>query len=330
MVMFSAYRVSAASTTVAVDPPVTTVNVGSTFSVNVNVTNIVNFTSWQLYLYYLNSVLNCTNAVEGPFLQTGGGTFYDKTITNNYNSTHGRLLAYSSLLGMTSVSGGGVILIITFKAVGGGITNLTLANTQLGDEKIPPQPIPHTDINGVVIVTGAGHDIAVSNVMPYKTCIGQGYSGYIDVTVGNLGGYTETFNTTVNASQTIIATFMNTTLTVGSFSTFTFTWNTSSLVKGNYTISAYAVPVPGEVNTTNNSFNYGNVAVTIPGDINGDFKVILSDLVLLANAYGTTPASGGTPPGLHAWNPNADIDNNGIVGLSDLVILATHYGQHFP
>jgi hypothetical protein len=239
-------------------------------------------------------------------------------------------LAYSTLLGITSVSGGGVILTVTFKAVGGGITNLTLANTQLGDEKIPPQSIPHTDINGVVIVTGAGHDIAVSNVMPYKTCIGQGYSGYIDVTVGNLGGYTETFNTTVNASQTIIATFMNTTLTVGSFSTFTFTWNTSSLVKGNYTISAYAVPVPGEVNTTNNSFNYGNVAVTIPGDINGDFKVILSDLVLLANAYGTTPASGGTPPGLHAWNPNADIDNNGIVGLSDLVILATHYGQHFP
>jgi len=330
MMIFSAYRVSAASTTVAVDPPISTVSVGSTFSVNVNVTNIVNFTSWQLDLYYLNSVLNCSNAVEGPFLKTGGGTYFSQTITNNYNSTHGRLLAYSTLLGITSVSGGGVILIVTFKAVGGGITNLTLANTQLGDEKIPPQPIPHTDINGVVIVAGAGHDIAVTNVRPYKTCIGQGYSGNIDVTVGNLGSYTETFNTTVNASQTIIATFLNTTLTVGSFSTFTFTWNTSSLVKGNYTISAYAVPVPGEVNTANNSFNYGNVAVTIPGDINGDFKVILSDLVLLANAYGTTPASGGTPPGLHAWNPNADIDNNGIVGLSDLVILATHYGQHFP
>jgi hypothetical protein len=327
---FSVYRTSAASTTVAVDPPISNVTVGSAFNVNVNVTNIVNFTSWQLDLFYLNSVLNCTNAVEGPFLQTGGGTFFLTNITNNYNSTVGRLDAACSLEGATSVSGSGVILTVTFKAVGGGSTNLTLAKTKLLDEKMPPQAIPHIDINGAVNVTGAAHDNAVTNITPYKTCIGRGYSGNIDVTVGNLGGYPETFNTTVNASQTIIATFVNTTLTVGSFSTFTFTWNTTGFAYGNYTISAYAVPVPGDINTTNNSFSYGNVTVTIPGDLNGDFKVILQDLVILANAYGTR--AGIDPPGtgLHKWNPNADINNDGVVGLSDLVILATHYGQHFP
>jgi len=68
----------------------------------------------------------------------------------------------------------------------------------------------------------------------------------------------------------------------------------------------------------------------IPGDINNDCKVNLQDLVLLALAYGTTPASGGTPGTPHHWNPNADIDNNEAVGLSDLVILALHYGQHNP
>jgi hypothetical protein len=331
MMMFSTYRASATSTTVAVDPPLSNVSVGSTFSVNINVNNIVNFTSWQLYLYYLNSVLNCTSAAEGPFLQSGGaGTFPGQTITNNYNSTHGRLLAYSSIEGNFSVSGSGVILTVTFKAVGGGSTNLTLANTLLGDEKIPPQPIPHTDVNGAVNVTGAAHDVAVTNVAPYKTCIGQGYSCSIAVTVGNLGGYVETFTTTVNASQTIIATFVNTTLTIGTFSTLTFNWSTTSFAYGNYTISAYAVPVPADVNTTNNSFNYGTVSVTIPGDLNGDFKVNLSDLVLLANAYGTTPASGGTPGTPHAWNPNADINADAKVSLADLVIMATHYGQHWP
>jgi hypothetical protein len=63
--------------------------------------------------------------------------------------------------------------------------------------------------------------------------------------------------------------------------------------------------------------------VAIPGDLNGDFKVNLEDLVLLAQAYGSKP---GDPN----WNPNADIDNSGAVGLSDLVILALHYGQHYP
>jgi hypothetical protein len=73
------------------------------------------------------------------------------------------------------------------------------------------------------------------------------------------------------------------------------------------------------------SYGYFTVAsdVAIPGDLNGDFKVNLEDLVLLAQAYGSKP---GDPN----WNPNADIDNNGVVGLSDLVILALHYGQHYP
>jgi len=64
-------------------------------------------------------------------------------------------------------------------------------------------------------------------------------------------------------------------------------------------------------------------ASTIPGDLNGDGKVSLQDLVILALAYGSKPDSAN-------WNPKADIDGNGVVGLSDLVILAQHYGEHSP
>jgi hypothetical protein len=63
--------------------------------------------------------------------------------------------------------------------------------------------------------------------------------------------------------------------------------------------------------------------VTIPGDLNGDFKVSLSDLVLLANAYGSKPGDA-------KWNPNAGINGNDKVDLSDLVLLASHYRQHYP
>jgi hypothetical protein len=100
-------------------------------------------------------------------------------------------------------------------------------------------------------------------------------------------------------------------------------WNTTGLAYGNYNLSDYALPVPGETNTADNNFTAGVVHVTIPGDLNGDFKVNLQDLVILADAYGTTP-------GDTNWNPNTDINNNGKVSLTDLVILALHYGQHYP
>lgn len=58
----------------------------------------------------------------------------------------------------------------------------------------------------------------------------------------------------------------------------------------------------------------------IPGDINADGKVSLSDLVILANAYGSRP-------GDIKWNFKADLSFNGNIDLPDSVILADHYGQ---
>lgn len=91
-----------------------------------------------------------------------------------------------------------------------------------------------------------------------------------------------------------------------------------------------STPFPQEIphTTTDGTVNAGG----IPGDINGDGKVNLEDLVLLALAYGSHCANyhyQGEPASPN-WNPNADINGDGIVSLSDLVILALHYGQHSP
>jgi hypothetical protein len=61
----------------------------------------------------------------------------------------------------------------------------------------------------------------------------------------------------------------------------------------------------------------------VPGDLNWDGKVSLTDLVIFAQAYGSKP-------GETNWNANADIDSDGTVGWSDLVQLTQHYGQHYP
>lgn len=318
-------------TAMAVDPPISTVNVGDTFSVNVNVTNVANLTCWQLDLYYRNTVLNCTAAVLGPFLATGGGTYNITTITNNFNSTHGHLLAYSSLLGLTEhVDGSGVILTVTFKAVSGGNTKLTLANTILGDEKIPPLPIPHTDYGGTVNIVGGAHDVAVTDVTPYKTVIFQGFCGNITVTVADLGGYTETFDVTAYVNATAISTITGVTLASGDSAIQTIVWNTTGFVKGNYNISAYASPVAGEANTANNNGTGGWVLVSMLGDLSGtipgvpDGKVDIKDVSLVAKNFGKQVPPAPSNCDVTGMNPGVP---DGKIDIRDVSLVAKHFGE---
>lgn len=59
------------------------------------------------------------------------------------------------------------------------------------------------------------------------------------------------------------------------------------------------------------------------GDINGDGKVDLKDLALVAHAYASTP-------GKPNWDPRCDLNNNGVVDLQDLVTVALHFGEPKP
>jgi len=106
------------------------------------------------------------------------------------------------------------------------------------------------------------HDIAVVSIMLSKTVVGQGYSVLIGVGFWNYGNHAETFNLTVYANTTSIAA-QTVTLTSGNSTTITFTWNTTGFALGNYIISAYAWPVPGETDTADNTFTDGIVTVTI-------------------------------------------------------------------
>jgi hypothetical protein len=327
-------RISAASTAVAVDPSISTVNVGDAFSVNVNVTDVVNLTAWQLNIYYLKALVNCTDLAEGDFLKAGGETYFGQTINNNYNSTHGRILAYSTLLGMISVNGGGVIVNATFKAVSGGRTALELVNTQLTDEKIPPQPIPHVDSGGTVIIAGAGHDVAVTDLLPYKTIICRGSVANVSLTcnislaIANQGGYAETFNVTVFANTTVITVIENVNLTVADSIVQIVVWDPSSFSYGDYTLQAVADIVPGEADTADNTFTYDvSVHVGLPGDVSSatlgapDGRVDMRDIAYLVVKFNTWSEK-------PTWNPNADVNSDGIVNMRDIAIAILNFNKH--
>jgi hypothetical protein len=162
------------------------------------------------------------------------------------------------------------------------------------------------------------HDVAVTNVTSSKTVVGQGYSLNVTVTVGNPGDYPETFNVTFYANATAIGNVTVTNLPNGTFTSIVYVWNTTGLAYGNYTISAYAWPVLGETNTTNNSLTAGSVSVGIPGDLNGDGTVDIYDALILSAAFNSTPSS-------RNWNANADINGDGIVDIYDAIILAGNF-----
>jgi parallel beta-helix repeat protein len=175
------------------------------------------------------------------------------------------------------------------------------------------------------------HDVAVTNVNLSKCVVGQGDDLNVTVTAANLGDVPETFNLTVYASlfiasQNVTLSFacsQNVTLSSGNSLNITFVLNTAGYPYGNYTISAYAWPVPGETNISNNNYTSGVVTISIPGDVDGTGRVNMGDIVSLCMAFGSTP-------GQPNWNPNCDIENNGKIDMGDIIIACANFGQYNP
>jgi parallel beta-helix repeat protein len=177
----------------------------------------------------------------------------------------------------------------------------------------------------------SGHNVAVISAVSYKTVIGQGFSGNIVVYSANKGEYAETFNITVY-SDTIAFASKALHLESGFTTNITFSWNTTGFAKGNHTISAYAWPVPGETDTSNNNFTGGWVIISIVGDITGptgwpDGKVDIKDISYVAKNFGKT-----VPPG----PPNCDVTGttpgvpDGKIDIKDISLVAKNFGKIDP
>lgn len=303
--------------TLYIDPPTTVTSVSDTFSVNITISDVIDLAGWEFKLYYLSSKLNGTDLEEGPFLKQGGSTYFAIiNFTDNYNSTHGLAWVTCALLGVgPGVNGNGTLAVVTFKAKQLGTSSLSLTNTWLSDS----QPIPHIALNGIVYILP--HDVAITNLTPSKTVVGQGLNVKIYLNILNRGNFTETFNVTVYASTTIIGTLVNMTLAGGNSTTITFIWNTTGFEKyKNYTISAYAHLVQGEMDLTDNTFIDGTVIISIVGDIVPDKKVDLKDVGTAAKAFGSYP-------GHERWNPMVDINNDNKVDMKDIGTIAKEFGK---
>ena len=184
-------------------------------------------------------------------------------------------------------------------------------------------------------------DNAVVDVVS-KTVVGKGCAMNITVTVKNQGLFTATWrsrvNVTVYYNSTIITlpdgkTFVAIDLGRGELVEITVVWNISvtDVPEGNYVLSAYVSPVPFETDLADNSLGDRWVCVTIAGNVVGppntinapDNVVNMRDIGAICNVFGATPSA-------PDWNPNMDINNDGVADMYDIDIACSNFGKTSP
>lgn len=170
------------------------------------------------------------------------------------------------------------------------------------------------------------HDVAITAVTLSKTIVGQGYNLRINATATNVGDYTETFNVTAYADSAtrpiqhlIIGIKTVPPLAPGASYILSYSWNTTNMAIGNYTILLSATPVWAEVTVRNNFLRSGMVNLTKKGDIDGDKRINVLDLITIASCLGTIPTDA-------KWNPNADINDDRILDTIDLMVISQYVG----
>jgi len=121
----------------------------------------------------------------------------------------------------------------------------------------------NTYIDGTVTVKPV-RDVAVVGVTPSITQVNIGQVVNITVTVRNEGTLTEDFEVTLYYDDTVIGTQTVTGLGSGAEATLKFSWDTTDVAEGEYTINAEASMVPGETDITDNTYVDGTVTVKSP------------------------------------------------------------------
>jgi hypothetical protein len=138
----------------------------------------------------------------------------------------------------------------------GNYTLSALASSVPGEENLEN----NLCIDGLVEVKAlVVHDIAVINIIPSSSKVYIGEILSINVTLKNKGSEVESFNVTLCYNSNVVDTLFINSLAPNTTYTVIFHWNTNGVAEGNYTLSAFATPVPGEEHTEDNYLENGIV-----------------------------------------------------------------------
>ena len=230
---------------------------GDTFSVNVTLTDVTDLKSLEFKLSYNATLINATSVSAVKLLN-------DPSTVNTFINTTAKFVWVSvNASEAEPASGSGVVANITFivNAIGEGI--LDIYDTRIDDRIVRSRtPVlqnrpPAED--GYFSNIPAGHDIFVSRITALYTTVTEGDSIPINVTVKNIGAYNETIYLALFYGTTLIENKTSINLNAGQTTVQSFTWDTTGLAAGSYTLKAQAGEVQGETKVSNNVYVFGKL-----------------------------------------------------------------------
>ena len=295
------FAVSAVDATVVrVDPASQTVSAGDSFSVNVRVEDVTYMAMADADLNFEQNAMQATDIIEGDFLKSvpGGGGTLKVEIKDNTNGIV--TFGYALMKPGVGAYGSGTLATINFNTNPAveGVFNLNLTN--------------------VVLLDGDGNEITVDEIISGKVILIP-----LDITITSPENRTYAskcvrLNFTVEPEGTVL-----------DWIGYSLDGGANVTIAGNTTVfdelgesAPYDHNIVVYANDTDGNMAASNIVYfTIhPADINGDCRVYVSDLLLLAQAYNSRPGDAN-------WNPDADLDCSNRVYTADLLILAQNYNK---
>jgi hypothetical protein len=305
------------ATTLYVEPTVFRKSQGASFTINVSVEDVVDLYAFDISLYYNTTLLDALSLAEGPFLKSFGSTI---TIVSEINETLGRVRFALSLMGTpTGRNGSGTLFAIPFKSstVATGPSNLSLQNTELSNYNA--EPINHAIIDGsvtILLVEILTHTVVVGGVEYYfVTASSSAITSFV-----------------YNDTQKIISFDATGPVDILGFTNITIPKALLALPTSDTFIVLYDGKAIYHTRTANAThyflyFTYSHsthkieIKRTLIGDLNGDRKVDIYDVVIVAVAYDATPTDA-------RWNPLANLAAPwNKIDIYDVVMVTRVYGK---
>lgn len=320
------------TTQIFTDPLTVQANeIGQSFTVNINISNIVDLYAWQTGITFNPEVLECTGFYEGEFLERSG----EKRIFAEHGKDMDSALGIvyfrgCCLLGrVPGVDGSGQLAYVTFKSVGIGVsdfhlTDVILLNSELADIEFEVVE------SFTVQVYGANYSVEIiNNLTGITNPPDPPQSGTFDLSFSRQDKKIS-FDEYSHKDWFCKITVPKELLRCDSLFDWTIKVDGASIsyiVTENDThTSLYFIHGNGThiVEVIGTEVVEGN-----PYDLNTNGVVDLYDLCIVAKAYGShgpdIPTLGDPPS--ENWNAKADVNKDKWVNIYDLCEVAKDYGK---
>lgn len=130
-----------AATRIYVDPPSTTEIIGEYITIDINVADITDLSSWEFWLRCDNTILEYSSITEGPFLKSVGATYFIVKRFPSPPAPTSYISVGCMLMVPQTASGSGVLATIEFLVIGEGSCTLDVYDTKLLDSNV--MNVPH-------------------------------------------------------------------------------------------------------------------------------------------------------------------------------------------